>query len=172
MAKELLVIGASYYALEQLVLSSMAAAKTSYRKAGEVNQETLDHITEALTYVYWGAQNHDLGGLGPFVAVTSQEPLKSNLPLELILPQVEEKIISGYQALSSWVTIEREERSIDIPNVTKAVRNEYAKDLAIRKYVNSEEILLLSKLKVTKDDVFAESSYVSQNLASLHKPAN
>ena len=75
-AKELLVIGASYYALEQLVLSSVASAKTSYRKAGEANQETLDHIVEALKYVYWGAQNYNLGGLEPFIATAWQRTAK------------------------------------------------------------------------------------------------
>lgn len=171
-AKELLVIGASYYALEQLVLSSISSAKTSYRKAGEANQETLDHIVEAAKYVYWGAQNYNFGGVGAFISNVSREPLKSDLPMELLLPSMEDKIKSSYQELSSWVNNEREERGIDVPDVSKAVKNEYAKSLAIRKQISSNEMKLLSELNVTTDNVFGNSSCVSQHLANLNKQSN
>ncbi len=171
-AKELLVIGASYYAIEQLVLSSISSAKTSYRKAGEANQETLDHIVEAVKYVYWGAQNYSFGGVGPFISNVSREPIKSDLPIELLLPSMEDKIKSSYQELASWVNREREERGIDLPDVSKAVKNEYAKNLAIRKQLSSNEIELLSELNVTTENVFSNSSCVSQHLANLNKRSN
>ncbi|MGZ9898006.1 hypothetical protein [Shewanella gaetbuli] len=171
-AKELLIIGASHYALEQLVLSSISSAKTSYRKAGEVNQETLDHIVEAVKYVYWGAQNYNFGGVGPFISNVSREPLKSNLPMELLLPLMGDKIKSSYQELASWVDIERQERGINIPDVSKAVKNEYAKNLAIRKQLSSNEIKLLSKLDITTDNVFGNSYCVTQYLANLNNQLN
>ncbi|MFT6919708.1 MAG: hypothetical protein ACJA2G_002345 [Cognaticolwellia sp.] len=170
-AKELLIQGASYYALEHLVLSSISAAKTSYRKGG-ADKETLEHIVEAVKYVYWGAENYNLGGVGPFVSNISREPLKSNLPMEILLPTLENEIKISYQELASWVQREREERGLDVPDVPKAVKNEYAKNIAIRKQISSNEIEFLSGLNITNDNSFGNTSCVNEYLAHLNKHSN
>jgi len=170
-AKDLLVQGASYYALEHLVLSSISAAKTSFRKEG-ANQETINHITEAVKYVYWGANNYNLGGVGPFVSNVSREPLKSNLPMDILLPSLENEIRSSYKELTSWVNRERERRGIDVPDAPKAVKNEYAKNIAIRKQISSDQIELLSGLKITNDKLFGNTSCVNEYLAHLSEYSN
>ena len=140
----------------------MASARTSYRKAGGVDQETLDHIVEALKYAYWGAKNYNLGGVGPFLANIASEPLKSNLPIEALLPSMEDKIQSSYQELTSWINSERKKRGIDEPDVPKAVKNDYEKYLAISKEINSNEMKILSELNITNDNVFADTACVNQ----------
>jgi len=165
-AQQLLVQGSSYYALEYLVTSSLAAAKTSYRRVG-ATQETIEHITKALTYVYWGVAQYNDGGLNPFIGITSNEPFKSKLPLELILPNIEQAIETSYTELERKINEERATLGVISPDVPKAVKRMFSQNISVNKHLASNTMDILSGLDVTNSHFLKNNACVDIYLADL-----
>lgn len=165
-AKKLLIQGASYYALEHLVIRAVSAAKTSYRRFG-ANQNTIDHMIDALNYAYWGLEHYNVGGIGPFIANVSREPLKSNLPLEWLLSNSAKDIKNSYAELANWIQEEREKQGIVVPDAPKAVQKGFSKNMAIRQYLSKNEMDILSTIKITNNDPLRNDPCVDKYLADL-----
>ena len=165
-AKNLFVQGASYYALEHLVIHSLSAAKTSYRLSGST-QESIEHIKDALVYVYWGLENYSDGGLNPYLGIISREPFKTDLPVNMLLADSEKEIKSRYEELTQQIKEERNKHSIEVPSPPKAAQRAFAEKIAINRYLSGDEMSFLSDLHVTNNNLINNIPCVDDYLANF-----
>jgi phage FluMu protein Com len=165
-AKRLLVQGASYYALEHLVIHSLSAAKTSYRLSSST-QKSIEHIKDALTYVYWGLENYSDGGLNSYLGIISREPFKTDLPVNMLLADSGQEIKSRYEDLTQRIKEERNKHSIEVPSPPKAAQRAFAEKIAINRYLSRDQMSFLSNLHVTNNNFINNIPCVDEYLVNL-----
>lgn len=149
-AKKLLIQGASYYAIEYLVIQSLTSAKTSYRVSDSID-DSIGHIIDALVYVYWGLEHYNDGGLTPFIGITSREPFKTELTVDILLNRYEGEVKSRYSELSNWIQEERNKLGINVPVVPPAAQRLFAESLAINLHLAREQMDFLESMKVNSN---------------------
>ncbi|NQZ11845.1 MAG: hypothetical protein HRT35_32230 [Algicola sp.] len=165
-AKQLLVQGASYYALQELIFNSIVAAEMSFERA-DGRQAAADHVIEALAYAYWGLEHYNEGSLGTFIALTSVEPFKTKFPLELVLANSEKKIENSLKKLTNSIQQARAEAGIDIPQAPSAVQKSFAKHIAIRESISKKHMDLLRSLNIANNNRIQITPCVNKHLADL-----
>ncbi|ACJ30313.1 hypothetical protein swp_3623 [Shewanella piezotolerans WP3] len=165
-AKQLLVEGASYYALEYLVIQELSAAKSSYRRSGDTKEAT-DHIISALTYAFWGVENYNIAGLSTYLGVSSRGYFDGYIGPDVVLAHSSELVKQRYNQLSTWVESEREILGITASQPSKGAINNFALNVAIRRNMHPERVEHLSEFNVTENDRLSSTPCVSEFMVSL-----
>ncbi|MCL1137590.1 hypothetical protein [Shewanella pneumatophori] len=129
-AKQLLIQGASYYALEYLVIEALSAAKNSYRQTGNIEQSH-EHIIDALSYVYFGLNTYSTAALTPYLAITSSGYYKENISSYIDIKGLQPQIEGRYLALSNKVKRDQNNLSIQTAQPSRAIKNEFYRSIAI-----------------------------------------
>ncbi|MCL1050087.1 hypothetical protein L2755_10675 [Shewanella abyssi] len=165
-ANKLLVQGASYYALEYLVIRTLSTAKTNFRRTGDV-QEATEHLVNALVYAQWGVDHYNVGGLTPYLAITSRDPFEGHIEANMLLVNSNEKVKQRYQALSKWIEGEQEKLGIIVQVPPKAAINDFAGTIAILRSMHPNRMTFISELGITDSDRFNTTPCVDINEARL-----
>lgn len=147
-AKELLVHGASYYALDFLTMKSLSSA-SSKSHLDYPEQEVVDHIIDALAYVYWGLDSYNEGGLNSYIRHASTNSLKSILPFEKVFLEADEQVNQRLEKLTNQIAKERAAKGIIAPEPPAAINKLIANKMALKEYMYKEEMNQLRRLNVS-----------------------
>lgn len=148
-ANELLIEGASYYAIYRLVLNSFTNARINIDK----NRSDLakENITDALAYVYWGLEHFNGGGLGMFLVIAKSDEFKGKLSLEEILKDSTSEINDKITKLTNRINQQRMLRGIEFPEPPVVARNVFAGDIAYWQHKNDKQMELLRSLDIAQN---------------------
>ena len=150
-ANRLLVLGASYHAVEYLVIKELAAAKTSYKKTGQVKKSS-EHMINAAAYVMFGLKDFNISALTAFIGNTSRNELfQGPLYPTLIFSDAQYEIRERYLELVSSIEQAREEQSIIIERPSEVIKKLFTQDLASFQYREGEAVEYLQSLQITSD---------------------
>ncbi len=152
-ANKLLVQGASYYALEYLVIKTLSTAKTNYRRTGDV-KEASEHLINALVYAQWGVEHYNIGGLTPYLAITSRDPFEGGIEPNALLVNANKEVKQRYKEFSTWIDDEQLKLGITVQNPPKAAINEFAGSVAILRNMHPNRMAFISEMRVTESDRF------------------
>jgi hypothetical protein len=165
-AKKLLVQGAAYYALEHLVIAELSAAKTSYQRSGNA-QESIDHVIDALAYVFWGLDNYNEGGLAPYLANISRNSFAEVLKPLVLSAEVKEKARHRYLELTQWIKAERNKQGLNEQSPPIAAQKSFAQAIAILRHLHGNELVILSDLNISDIDRINNTPCVNEHEANL-----
>lgn len=168
-ARKLIVQGNTHYAIEYLVTSELAAAKSSYRSSGDLNASK-EHIINAVSYVIFGLDNFSDGGLIAYAGNISMDELfKGPLNPSFILASSKDEIQSSYSKLVESIEKERIDRQVYVASPPKSVMSFFQKDLAvIRSSLGSGNTIdFLAELDVATNVTLEKTPCVEKHLALL-----
>lgn len=160
-ARKLLVRGAPYFALEQLVIDHLVTAQTVYRQTGDL-EKSRKHVIDALVYAYWGLDNYSVGGLNPYLSITSQEPFVTKLPLNILVANSDSDIKARYDKLTNWMQQERDKIGVQVPEVPRAAKNRFAEYIAINQLLARKQMDFLANLHITESNPITNTPCVKE----------
>lgn len=161
-AKQLLVQGGAYYALDALVIESIVQAKTLYRKT-QSPQKSIEPIIDALVYTYWGLENYHTSGLIAYTSIITTPPFSEELyALDAQINAAESQISAKYKKLNNWVIEERAKQGIQVPQPSKAAIRHVAELIAVNQKIDPKVMTTLASLKITAFNPITDTPCVKE----------
>ena len=147
-ANQLMVQGASYYALKFLTMKSLSDA---YTKASSEHSEedVMKHIVDALAYVYWGLESYNEGAINVFLQLYSTPVYKEHLPFEKVFLESSKQVNQRLEELNNWILKERIDKGITAPEPPAAINKLIANKIAFKESLYAEEMKQLRQLNVS-----------------------
>ena len=147
-AKQLMVQGASYYALQYLTMKSLSDA---YTKANSENseQDVTKHIVDALVYVFWGLESYNEGAIDVFLQLASTPVYKEHLPFEKVFLESSNQVNQRLEELKNWILKERTDKGITAPEPPAAISKLIANKIAFKESLYADEMKQLRQLNVS-----------------------
>ena len=165
-AKQLLVHGASYYALDFLTMRALSNA-SSKNHTDHTEQEVNDLIVDALAYVYWGLNSYNEGGINSYLRVVSGNTIRSRLKFDKIFLEIDEKVNQRIEQLNDWVQQERAAKGIVAPEPPEAIKKLIAHRIAMKEYLHKEEMKQLRQLNVSAAERIQVTPCIEKILARI-----
>ncbi|GAA0375141.1 hypothetical protein GCM10009092_44240 [Bowmanella denitrificans] len=151
-ANKLLIMGASYHAIEYLIMQELVSAKSSYRKAGKVDENAKQHLINATAYTMLGLKDYSVSALTAFSGnISGDELFQSYLNPSIVLSDAEDDIRKRYLELDNSIEKAREQQSITIERPPEAVKRLFQQDIASYQYRNSELVVFLQGLNLESE---------------------
>ena len=165
-AKQLLVHGASYYALDFLTMKSLSSAAFK-RDIGHPEQEVNNLIVDAFAYLYWGLSTYNEGGLDTYLEMVSKNPLVTSLPFDKIFPVIDEQVNQRIEQLNDWVLQERAAKGIVAPEPPAAIKKLTAHSIAAKERLYKEQMNQLRQLNVSAAEKIQVTPCIEKILARI-----
>ena len=147
-AEQLLVHGASYYALDFLTMKSLASAEFKVQ-LGRPEQEVISHIIDALAYVYWGLNTYNEGGLDNYLKRISKNKRQAVLPLEKVFLESSHQVNQRLKELTRQIEQQRMAEGIIAPEPSEAIKKLTAHSIAAKARLYKEQMNQLRQLNVS-----------------------
>jgi hypothetical protein len=168
-AHELLVLGASYHAIEYFIMEELVAAKASFRRGEQVEKST-EHLVNAIAYVMLGLRDYNLSALTAYVSNISQDEIfQEYLNPTSLLGNAQGDIRARYIELTKSINQTRQEQSIVVERPPVAVKRLFEQRLAGYQFREGEVMDYLQSLQVTSDVDLNYTSCTKTYMARLTK---
>ncbi|GLR70789.1 hypothetical protein [Agaribacter marinus] len=137
-AMNLLAIGASYHAIEYLIISELASAKTSFRRTKTLDKSR-EHMINAVAYTIYGLNELNISALTAYAGNISQDELfQGVLNPSLTLADAQGDISIRYETLLRDIKEARQAQGISPQDPPEEVKKLFARDIASFKFRRKE----------------------------------
>ncbi|SHF82554.1 hypothetical protein SAMN05216361_0535 [Marisediminitalea aggregata] len=152
-AKELLISGATYHAIEFLIRNEFLQAKTSFRNTKNA-EGSRTHLVNAAAYTMLGLKYYNTSALTAYASmVANDEMFKSFLNPSLILSESNDEIISRFSEITKEIRLTRKSRNIHVPEVPDEIKKLFSLDLA---HFEFHHKTIMAQLKSWQDATIGE----------------
>jgi hypothetical protein len=152
-AKELLISGATYHAIEFLIRDEFLQAKTSFRNTKNA-EGSRTHLGNAAAYTMLGLKYYNISALTAYVSmVANDEMFNSFLNPSLILSESNDEIISRFSEITEEIRLARKSRNIHVPEVPNEIKKLFSLDLA---HFEFHHKTIMAQLKSWQDATIGE----------------
>ena len=174
-AKELLISGATYHAIEFLIRDEFLQAKTSFRNTKNA-EGSRTHLVNAAAYTMLGLKYYNTSALTAYASmVANDEMFKSFLNPSLILSESNDEIISRFSEITKEIRLTRKSRNIHVPEVPDEIKKLFSLDLA---HFEFHHKTIMAQLKSWQDATIGElgisecTNEHKERLAKIYKGRN
>jgi len=152
-AKELIISGATYHAIEFLIRDEFLQAKTSFRNTKNA-EGSRTHLGNAAAYTMLGLKYYNISALTAYVSmVANDEMFNSFLNPSLILSESNDEIISRFSEITEEIRLARKSRNIHVPEVPNEIKKLFSLDLA---HFEFHHKTIMAQLKSWQDATIGE----------------
>ena len=165
-ANRLLVQGASYYAINSLVINELVFAKANYRRNEQ--EKTVEHMVNVVAYIMLGLKDYNESGLNTYLAaMTQDEQFLGPLAPSLVLADSEDDIKARYLELKHSINQTREELGISVPRPPAGIKPLFNNHLVAVRYGSEDAVQFLNDMKITPEVDLELTPCIKSQLASL-----
>ena len=168
-SNRLLVSGASYHAVEYLILNELASASSSYKLTNKFDKAA-EHMVNAVAYTMIGIKDYHPSALSSYISnVSDKELFEGVIDPSFLLEGKQDKVREKYLELVESIEQERERQLIDIQSPPEAVKRLFEQRLANYRFRHGDIINSLQSLKVTPEVDFNPTPCTKTYMARLTK---
>lgn len=168
-ANELLITGATYHAVEYLIIDELAQAKSIFRKTKN-SKDSKKHLVNAVAYTMLGLQNYNLSALTAYIGNVSRDEMFRNvLNPSTILYNSEDKINMRFSDITRELRLAREDKNIYLPETPNEIKKLFALDMAYYEFQQKEIFTQLQAWQTVTIGDIGLSNCTNQHLARFDK---
>jgi hypothetical protein len=168
-AQQLLIEGASYHAIEFLILDELTAAEITYAETRNI-EDSAEHLKSAIAYVMLGLRDYNKSALTAYVgSVSRKETFQEVLNPSVILTDAQGDIREKYEGLVKHIDQKREEESIVVQQPPRSVEKLFSETLAFYHHRDGDILKHLNSLQITSEVNLSETKCTQKHVAALAK---